>query len=843
MKKKIKELALFLKRNKKSLYLSAVIFIAVFALSYFLPNVVFAQEAKPTDPNAYNASKTLAWLISYLVNLVVSVLGALITFLLYILVEIAKYNDFTNSAAIIYGWQVVIGICNMFFIVIMLVVAFSVILQIDGYDIKKMIPKLLVMAVLINFSKSICGLIIDAAQVVMLTFIHSVKGMGGSFVDLFGLKNLGTFSQNGSGLAAAGEMLTASALAVAFMLVALVVVVALLSILVMRIIMLWVYVVLSPLAFLLSTFPQGKSYANKWWSDFTENVLIGPILAFFLWLSFATLKNTTGSQLIGANSDNLTKNQPVSLTAMFESDNLIKFVVSIGMLVGGLTITQGMAGQLGKFAGKAMSRVNSGQAWVKRNTIDRASDTVKAGAVAAGGMALVAGKGGIGLADRLAGQTISSITGGKMKAFAERGVVGQVAAVTKAVPTQFMAKVKDRIDKNRTLNNNLYQAQFNKDRIVEHDNKKYKLNANKEYQRIDDNGNHVDPAKDPNAFLMKNGRKVVDKDLGNFAVRAWRGATFSASSQSHAVAEELENKKIEEARKKIKTSGMSTVEARRRLESAGTTAIDKKALAMHLADEKGFENIDQRKVAEKALGGNNTLVKKFGDTIIKNQVHLAYDLDAKDKSGNPDIAARARENDRLMKDLQKGNVDTRNLSKDAWANDALIDSIQSWAGDEKFAGIIKANAEAGGKKNRDNVAGYLGKKIDRKNLKTDKFAKMQARLTGDLSVSFNEISDGTGKVDQVALADFLSNAKAKDLEEVDASQIDKIYKSSGGSFATDLKKVIAKSVSYGQLKAILKSGNQDLARKLKNDILEVDNAIGGIAAAAEISKDSELNSL
>src|SRR5574344_1299428 len=127
MKKKIKDFVLFLKRNKKSICLSAVIFIAIFSLSYLLPNIVFAQETAK-DPNAFKASKTLAWVISYLANLVVSILGFLIDHLLYILVEIAKYNDFTNSAAIIYGWQVVIGICNMFFIVIMLVVAFSVIL-------------------------------------------------------------------------------------------------------------------------------------------------------------------------------------------------------------------------------------------------------------------------------------------------------------------------------------------------------------------------------------------------------------------------------------------------------------------------------------------------------------------------------------------------------------------------------------------------------------------------------------------------------------------------------------------------------------------------------------------
>jgi hypothetical protein len=113
-----------------------------------------------------------------------------------VVVAIAQYNDFTNSAAVVYGWVVIRDICNMFFIVILLVIAFSVILRIDGYDIKKMIPKLLIMAVLINFSRTICGLIIDLAQVIMLTFVASFKNLaGGGFVTMFGMDKYLAFSE------------------------------------------------------------------------------------------------------------------------------------------------------------------------------------------------------------------------------------------------------------------------------------------------------------------------------------------------------------------------------------------------------------------------------------------------------------------------------------------------------------------------------------------------------------------------------------------------------------------------------------------------------------------------
>jgi hypothetical protein len=78
-------------------------------------------------------------------------------------------------------------------------------------------------------------------------------------------------------------------LAVIYVIITLIVVAAMVGMLIMRIIMIWVYVVLSPLAYLLSAFPGGQKYASQWWGDFTKNLIVGPVLAFFIWLSFASM--------------------------------------------------------------------------------------------------------------------------------------------------------------------------------------------------------------------------------------------------------------------------------------------------------------------------------------------------------------------------------------------------------------------------------------------------------------------------------------------------------------------------------------------------------------------------
>jgi hypothetical protein len=88
---------------------------------------------------------------------------------------VLSYQNFIGSEAVIQGWVIVRDLSNMFFVVILLVIAFATILHIENYNYKKWLPKLILMAVLINFSKTICGLLIDVAQIVMLTLLTLLK--------------------------------------------------------------------------------------------------------------------------------------------------------------------------------------------------------------------------------------------------------------------------------------------------------------------------------------------------------------------------------------------------------------------------------------------------------------------------------------------------------------------------------------------------------------------------------------------------------------------------------------------------------------------------------------------
>jgi hypothetical protein len=836
----IKKIGKFFKNRKVLIWLLPVSF-CLLAVFYFV-SPALAQEAASAADKKTAAIQLPGWIsaiVGTVASMIVWMLGQILTLLIGVVIAIAKYNDFINSAAVINGWVVVRDICNMFFIVILLVIAFSVILRIDGYDIKKMVPKLLIMAVLINFSRTICGLIIDAAQLVMMTFVTSFSDLGGgALVTMFGMDKYSAFNPSSKiedkmALSAAVGYLVA----IIFLIISIVVTVALVGVLAMRVVMLWLYVVLSPVAFLMAAFPQGKKYSQKWWSEFTENVIVGPVLAFFLWLSFATLGDTATAEKEAAKfTSGMTFSDGV--VQILSGSDIIRYVISIGMLLGGLMISSSMAGAAGGFAGNAMKRIQSGAAFTKR----KALGVVKTGAAVAGGAvvgaAAVSGKVGLGFADKLAGGAVAGIGRkmgtGKGAILADRGLVGGGIAMARGGASQLMGKVKDRISKNRTVNDALYQAQFNKDRVVEHGGKRYKANNSGEYQALKNDGSFEDP-NGPNAFLMKNGKKVKQGQVNNFAAQAWGNAMRQATSGSHAASLALEEKNIEETRKKIKTSGMSNEEARRRLTSVGTTVTEKKALAMHLAEEKGFENIEQRQQAEKALGNNQSIVKKFGDTVVKNQVHLAYDLDAKKKGADgkmvDDVDRRAAEKDRLKKDYAAGNIDAAKMSGDTLGNLSFQDALRGAMTETKMVGgkevksddnyfkALRDSAKASNGKNLGAAIKTAQSQVDKKNLSGSKAAGLLAELSGSLKDAF---TDAAGKVDHEALGkyikgasvDALSSFSAKDVEEL-AKSDPKVAGAIGFNLTTNKIKGLDRNDETKKLAAVLAEINADIAEKYK----------------------------
>ncbi|MGC9049272.1 MAG: hypothetical protein ACP5IX_03605, partial [Patescibacteria group bacterium] len=97
--------------TKKKIGIVAILLVVVFGFLIF-PKPAFAGVRELV-------LQALGWMTAGMVNL----LGRLITLVVRFLVNLAQYNDFINSPAVTIGWVIIRDICNMFFIVILLVIA------------------------------------------------------------------------------------------------------------------------------------------------------------------------------------------------------------------------------------------------------------------------------------------------------------------------------------------------------------------------------------------------------------------------------------------------------------------------------------------------------------------------------------------------------------------------------------------------------------------------------------------------------------------------------------------------------------------------------------------------
>ncbi len=198
------------------------------------------------------------------------------------------------------GWEITRNLANMGFILILVFIGLATILRIKDYEAKKLLPTLIIVALLINFSPVIVGFVVDISNLITNFFLNlgswestvtawSIIGdyFEKVFVILTGLGPIWSVIGNVVGTLILGVVLICffgySAwiyLLVAFLFIA-------------RIIVLWIIMILAPLAFLFYVLPAGKKLAKEWWQQLVQWAILAIPLGFFLFLSFKVLESTT----------------------------------------------------------------------------------------------------------------------------------------------------------------------------------------------------------------------------------------------------------------------------------------------------------------------------------------------------------------------------------------------------------------------------------------------------------------------------------------------------------------------------------------------------------------------
>ncbi len=311
------------------------------------------------------AEGAIQLLIETFIDLYLFFVGSLLTSILIpVLVGIAQYNAFIANPIVNTGWALTRDLANILFIVVLLLIAFSTMLRIQTYHYKQALAKLIMMIILINFSKVISGVIIDFFQVLMLTFVNGFKeAMGGNFISAFHIYEMLAFAQTSAATGSSSDWAVTGALILAAIGITVVTLTILIMIVVLlyRMVMLWILVVLSPLAYFAYTVrPQ---YWSQWWSEFFKHLVSGPTIAFFLWLALLTAQGTDPLvNTAGINIDRTEADQEgqTLLSGFSVPSVMLNFMAMTALMIAGLIVSQKMADQSGSAVGNIAGKIRKG---------------------------------------------------------------------------------------------------------------------------------------------------------------------------------------------------------------------------------------------------------------------------------------------------------------------------------------------------------------------------------------------------------------------------------------------------------------------------------------------------
>ncbi len=275
------------------------------------------------------------------------------------------------------GWEVTRDFSNMFFILFLVIIAFATILRFEKYGIKQLLPKIILIALLINFSLVICSVIIDFSNVAANFFIKDINqiagegGVSGNFVDSLNLLKTHTVmecdtlsnepvwppdgvgppgpslqeqciesrttpvaAQVGSDVITFAISMTIGSLV---MLVAAFVLFAGGAMLLIRIVIIWFLVILVPFVFICYIMPALRQNWQKWWKTFLQWCFFAPAYAFFIWLAMKVSVEGKTQELARVASGDFTDIGPLANIFLSTPANaLINYFFIIALLLGGL---------------------------------------------------------------------------------------------------------------------------------------------------------------------------------------------------------------------------------------------------------------------------------------------------------------------------------------------------------------------------------------------------------------------------------------------------------------------------------------------------------------------------
>lgn len=292
------------------------------ATEYALWYRTASAEEISTDSESQEGSETsqsscaitgVGWIVCPVIEFLANITDGIYTQIQgQLAIQSSILNTSGSSQGTYTAWQSMRDIANVLFIIAFLVVIFSQLTSfgITNYGVKKLLPKIIVVAILVNLSFFLCQLAVDLSNILG----SSLRGfISGATVDINTTTNTSLWNSSSTSssivtgilaTAAAGTALAYAGIGVLVPIIlgAVVAVLMVFLILVARQALVILLVVVAPIAVVAMLLPNTQKWFNKWRQVFVALLIIYPAIALVFGAS--ELASTILSNSAGDMNDN-----------------------------------------------------------------------------------------------------------------------------------------------------------------------------------------------------------------------------------------------------------------------------------------------------------------------------------------------------------------------------------------------------------------------------------------------------------------------------------------------------------------------------------------------------------
>ncbi len=316
----------------------------------------------------------IAWIAFYFARFLLWIGATLLdNVMVYLVFEMGSLINLENGVRV--AWALLRDLANVLLIAGFVMVGFSTILQVANYAADKLLVRLIISALLVNFSFFFAGAVIDASNYLATEvyksnttqeFCKDKEGLSlaGEFINVVTYSNLcsvssqvmndlkiGTWAEikdlagdSNKALAVIGFMGAIFAAILGFIFFSMAI------LLISRFVALTILLITSPIGIAGSGLPYIGDWAKKWQDAFVPQALFAPIFFVLLALALTLIKSL--SSVLGTGDATYSTIASGEQSAALEVIPLMMFfAISIGFLYAALSISQSLSKRGGDFMG------------------------------------------------------------------------------------------------------------------------------------------------------------------------------------------------------------------------------------------------------------------------------------------------------------------------------------------------------------------------------------------------------------------------------------------------------------------------------------------------------------